>query len=443
MKHLFSIAAATSLKAMSMAGDGQHYNSGSDSSNGPAVQDFYFDTKAIRIARPALIYNNFVDGKTQKRNHGKTFKISKFRPILDDLNVNDQGLDGTGAVIGNTSWLFMNTVYATENDADLARTQWIAANPNEFNVPDVWQAVNGGGNLYGSSRSVGDVSSGMPLLAEGAGRVNRVGFIRENLEATLVRRGIFTEWSDENEMFNDFDVQMENKTAVSTALMEMKDDDVQLGMLNEAGVRIYTHTATQLSEVGTDGDAATKINRSILRKATKVLKINMAKKNTYMVTGSTKYATTPINAAYYGIIGPDTLTDLEDIPEWRPVHAYGYASKLAKDEVGSLDETRFVESLRHLNYAGAGADVSTTNTANVAETDGNADVHTVLYPTEGAYATVGLEGAGKIKFLSKPAGKASKDDPHGLTAIFSGNYFHGGLALQSEKLAVVYHAVSA
>jgi N4-gp56 family major capsid protein len=244
-------------------------------------------------------------------------------------------------------------------------------------------------------------------------------------------------------MFNDFDVQMENKTAVSTALMEMKDDDVQLGMLNEAGVRIYTDTATQLSEVGTGGAATAKINRAILRKATKTLKINMAKKNTYMVTGSTKFSTTPINAAYYAIIGPDTLTDLEDIAEWRPVHTYGYTKGLAKDEIGSLDETRFVESLRHMHYAGAGADVSGGNPGDLAVTGNNVDVHTVLYPTEGAYATVGLEGAGKIKFLSKPAGKASKEDPHGLTAIFSGNYFHGGIALQSEKLAVVYHAVSA
>lgn len=454
MKHTFSIATVEALAAMSGAAagpgttyDGHVYGGGTVATGGSHdnIRTDYYDRAAIKVAVADLIYGKFVDSKTQKRNMGKTFRISRFLHILDDANNNNQGLDGDGNVIGDTSWIFRNIAYATQGAADTAKATYdataegIAAIANGVE-PLVYDVVNGGGNLYGSSRNVGDVVTALPLLAEGADRVNRVGVTRENFSCTLVRQGNFEEYTDEVTMFSDHDMQMEYRTKLARLAIEVKDDNTQLGMLGSAGVRFYAGTATSIDEIGqSDEDALPTYN--FFRKIVKRLKTNLAARNDSMLTGSTKIGTTPINRAYYAIVGQDVVYDLEGIAEFRAVHEYGYASNLADNEVGSLHETRFLETTRAMKYAGGGATV--TVNPGVQATGSNYDVFPILYPTKGSYATVSLAGAGAIKFKSKAPGKATSSDPYGVKGLFSYNTWFAGLALQPEKLLVAYVTASA
>lgn len=436
-----------------MAFTGQTYGDGSNPAGGAGnIRTDYYDRAAIEVSVPDLIYSKYADSKTQKRNTGKTFRISRFLHVLDDANSNNQGLDGEGNVIGNTSWIFNNVAYASQAAADAAKTAFdataegIAAIANNVE-PLVYDVTTGGGNLYGSSRNVGDIVSLMPTLAEGADRVNRVGVTRENLSATLVRKGNFMEYNDEIEIFSDHDMQMEYRTKLARLAMEMKDDDVQLGLLGGAGVSFYTGTATSLATIGESNDVGAtneecRVSYDFFRKIAKRLKLNLAEKNTEIITGSTKYGTTPINKAYYAIVGPDVVYDLEGITEYKPVHEYGYASGLAENEVGSLHETRFVESIRAMKYEGAGAAVATDDLG-LASDGSNLDVHPIIFPTKGAYATIGLQGAGKPVFKAKAPGTPTTEDPYGVKGLFSFNYFHGGITLQPEKLVVAYCGVSA
>jgi len=496
-----------------MAFTGQIYGNGtSTATNGSNVRVDYYDRAAIKVAVDDLIYGRYVDSKTQKRNSGKTFRISRFHHILDDANVNNQGLDGNGDVIGNTSYIYGNVAYANLaaanvvrdaelDDYDVAilvtanatagtdtltivsyvdaftgatiadatveilRTTFEAQACNtakddavdivlsentilEFNkLGDVIDVTNGGGNLYGSSRNVGDVVSAMPLLSEGADRVNRVGITRENFSATLVRQGNFEEYTDEVTMFSDQDMQMEYRTKLARLAIETKDDNNQLGMLGAAGVRFYAGTATSIASIGESNDAGTtqeacRPTYDFFRKIVKRLKINLAKKNTSMITGSTKVGTTPINSAYYAIVGPDVTYDLEGITEFKAVHEYGYANGVPDNEIGSIHETRFIETNRAMKYAGKGATVATDD-LDLASTGSNLDVFPILYPTQGSYASVGLQGAGAIKFKSKAPGVATSEDPYGVKGLFSYNYWYAGLALQPEKLLVAYVGASA
>ena len=117
----------------------QIYGNGTTTStNGANVRVDALIEKGIRTAKRDIIFEQLCDSRTLPLNHGKTLKVHKTLYILDDLNVNDQGLDQTG----------------------------------------VAQAPNANGNLYGYYRSVVDVTAGLPLLSEGAGRVNRVGVTR-------------------------------------------------------------------------------------------------------------------------------------------------------------------------------------------------------------------------------------------------------------------------
>ncbi len=426
--------------------DGHVYGGGTIATGGSHdnIRIDYYDRAAIKVARAELIYAKFADAKTQKRNFGKTFRISRFLHILDDANVNNQGLDGDGNVIGNTSWIFRNVAYADQAAANAAKAAYdstqegIDAIANNVE-PLVMQVVNGGGNLYGSSRNVGDVVTALPLLAEGADRVNRVGVTRENFSATLVRQGNYEEYTDEVELFSDHDMQMEYRTKLARLAIEVRDDNVQLGLLGSAGVRFYNGTATTLAEMGQNDEDA-RPTYDFFRKIVKRLKINLAIRNDSMLTGSKNIGTTPINRAYYAIVGPDVVYDLEGIDEWRPVHQYGYASNLADNEIGSIHETRFIETTRAMKYAGQGATVGTN--IGQQETNGSYDVFPIIYPTKGSFAVVSLAGAGEIKFKAKAPGKPTSEDPYGVKGLFSYNTWFASLALQPEKLLVAYVTAS-
>jgi len=146
------------------------YGDGTNSTGGANRRIFALRQKAIRMAQRERIFDQLVDTETLPLQHGKTIKAVKTVYILDDRNITDQGLDQTGAGTGNPS-------NPTGTDDD--------------------------GNLYGSSRSVYDITDGLPMLAEGAGRVNRVGMTRLTVEGTIVRMGAFLDYTDEVEYFSD------------------------------------------------------------------------------------------------------------------------------------------------------------------------------------------------------------------------------------------------
>ena len=88
------------------------------------------------------------------KHFGKTIKKFHWIPLLDDRNMNDQGIDASGASYVN-------------------------------------------GNLYGSSKDVGKIQGKMPSLTEVGGRVNRVGFTRKILEGSIDRMGFFYEFTED------------------------------------------------------------------------------------------------------------------------------------------------------------------------------------------------------------------------------------------------------
>src|SRR5690606_32019116 len=95
--------------------------------------------KAIVESRKKQVFTQLADVKNMPKHFGKKMTVHEYIPLLDDRNVNDQGLDASGAVIAN-------------------------------------------GNLYGSSKDIGTITGKLPLLGENGGRVNRVGFKRVEWE---------------------------------------------------------------------------------------------------------------------------------------------------------------------------------------------------------------------------------------------------------------------
>ena len=386
---------------------GNVYGNGLNSTAGANTVVHYYDRAGIKAANRKNIYGQFVSRKEMPNKMGKTFKISKF------LHMYDRAL----------------------SDADFAAKGYMTA------------------------RTADEVSLALTnaSLAEGAGAVNKRSIQKVTVETTLARYGEMIDYTDEVDLFSEDYIQVKYREELGELANSRMEDLIQLDMLG-TGTVLYSGTATSKSTIGdsiaTDGseDANWLVSYDLIRKAVRKLVRNRAKKNTTIVTGSTKIDTRTIASSYYAIIDADVKTDLENITRgtsyekhyaYVPFHKYGDATKAAEGEVGSMYEVRFIESESAVVYAGKGAAVPSGYAGSLAYTgtigtDAKFDVHAILFPTENAFATVGLKGQGKIKFNAQDPSKVELINPYGTQGFFSYNFWYAGLILEEEKLLAVY-----
>ena len=394
----------------------QIYGTGLDSSQGANTVIHYYDKAGIKAANRVNIYSQWANRKTMPKKLGKTYKISKFMHMYD-RSLNDAEFGAKGYLSGR----------------DLSELQATLA------------ATDGTG-----------VS-----LTEGAGATNERTLQKVTVEATLARYGEMITYTDEVELFSEDAMQVRYREELGELANSRFEDLVQLDMLATPTV-MYSGVATSMAELGTgvadDGstDDEYKISYDLVRRAVRRLVRNRAKKNTSIVTGSTKIDTKTIAPAYYAIIDSDVKSDLENLTRgtgyerefvYVPFHKYGDAATAAQGEVGAMHEVRFIESEAALVDYQKGADVSSTYAGSLAYTgtlgtDAKFDVHHILFPTEGSFATVGLKGMGRIKFNAKSPSDVDLTNPYATKGFFSYNFFYAGIILEEEKLLKVDCLVS-
>ena len=127
--------------------------------------------------------------------------------------------------------------------------------------------------------------------------------------------------------------------------------------------------------------AADKLTSSELRKAVKTLKKNHAQ---------------TFGGYFVGIIGPDTMYDLQEDEAFVKVSQYQDKENIYTGEVGRLFGVRLVETTEAKIFEGAGTD--------------GADVASVIVLGQYAYGVTSLKGA-KPRVIVKPAGSAGTADP--------------------------------
>lgn len=422
------------------------YNSGTDSTHGANTIVHYYDRTGIKAANRMNVYGQFADRKSMPKKYGKTFKISKF------LHMYDRAL----------------------NDGEFA-TKGFLSHRSVQEVSDALFKTDGTG----------------AALSEGAGAVNKRTIQKVTMETTMARYGEMIDYTDEVELFSEDAIQVRYREELGELANSRMEDLIQLDMLGTPTV-MYAGSATAIEEI----DEASTVSYDLIRKAVRKLVRNRAKKNTSIVTGSTKIDTQTVAKAYYAIIGANVKSDLETLTRgtvsdngmteyvYIPAHKYASAGSLAEGEVGAMHEVRFIEAEAAVVYGGQGAAVnasgaddtytgtlSTVTYADAAAAEAargagkvwdrlndrydtaasagaNAalvyfDAYPILFPTQGAFATVGLKGMGKIKFNSKSPEIVENANPYGTNGFFSYNFFYAGIILEEEKLLKVLVSASA
>ena len=376
---------------------------GTPSSIGPQIRLDYFYKKALIDAAREMYFGQLADVTNMPKNMGKTIKLYHYIPLLDDRNVNDQGIDAAGATIAN-------------------------------------------GNLYGSSRDAGTIPGKFPVLTENGGRVNRVGFTRIQLEGSIKKFGFFYEWTQESMDF-DSDDELDSHliTEAVKGANEMTENQLQIDLLNGVGVVRYPGAATSDSDLTGEG-TATVVTYDMLVKLGITLNDNLAPMQTKLIAGSLMTDTRTIAGARVLYIGSELELMLRKMADpfgnaaFIPVQQYANAGTLLRGEIGSIASFRIVVVPKMMRWEGAGAAVTTN--PGYYETDGNYDVFPMLCVSSGSFTTIGFQTDGKtVKFTTytkKPGLEtASYADPYGEKGFTSIKWYYGSLILRPEWIGLI------
>ena len=372
---------------------------------GAQLRNEYFQKQALIEARKEQYFQQLADVTSMPKNMGKKIVRYHYIPLLDDENVNDQGLDAAGAVIAN-------------------------------------------GNLYGSSKDIGTISGKLPTLTENGGRVNRVGFKRKTLEGTFEKFGFFDEYTQESVDFDSDDMLMQhvNREMINGA-NEITEDALQIDLINAAGVIKFAGNATLNSNVGAD-DVVT---YGDLMRLSIDLDNNRTPKHTKIITGTRMIDTRTIPGARVMYIGSEliptlkAMKDLHNNPAFISVEKYAAGTEVLVGEIGAIDNFRFVVVPEMLKWAGAGAD-ATANTTHY-KTGTKFDVFPMLCVGSESFTTIGFQTDGKsvkFKITHKKPGEATADrnDPYGETGFMSIKWYYGFMVLRPERIGLIKTAAS-
>lgn len=377
---------------------------GTASDIGAQMNTFYWHKKAIIEAKKDMYFTPLADVLSMPKNYGKEIKVYHYIPLLDDRNVNDQGLNAAGAVVAY-------------------------------------------GNLYGSSKDVGTITSRLPTLTETGGRVNRVGFTRLERTGSITKLGFFTEFTQES---FDFDSDAELYSHLSRELVtgatQLSEAVLQIDLLAGAGVTLYAGAATSDATVTAEGATPSIVDYDDLMRLSTTLDENRTPKQTKVITGSRMIDTKTISSGRVMYIGSElesivkTMVDPFGDKAFIPVHQYADAGTVLNGEIGTIDQFRLVVVPEMLHWAGDGAAV--TANPGYRATSGNYDVFPMLVVGDGSFTTIGFQTDGKtvkFKITTKMPGEKTADrtDPYGETGFSSIKWYYGTMILRPERLAVI------
>ena len=389
--------------------DGQ--KSSIDGAGSDQMNTFFWLKKAIIESRKEQYFMPLASVTNMPKHYGKTIKVFEYVPLLDDRNINDQGIDASGATIAN-------------------------------------------GNLYGSSRDIGNITTKLPVLTENGGRVNRVGFTRLQREGSIHKFGFFTEFTQEA---LDFDSDDGLKDHLSRELMngavQLTEAVLQKDLLAAAGVVLFAGAATLDSEITGEvngGVPASIVSYRNLMRLDQILTDNRTPTQTRVITGSRLIDTKVIGATRVMYVGSELvpllkgMKDLFDNKAFIEIQHYADGGNLLNGEIGSIDKFRIIQVPEMLHWAGAG-DAVGTNPGYRSSTVGGTekyDVFPMLVVGDDSFTTIGFQTDGKsVKFsvMTKMPGRetADRNDPFGETGFSSIKWYYGILVKRPERIALV------
>ena len=372
------------------------------------MSTFFWLKKAIIESRKEQYFMPLASVTNMPKHFGKTIKIYEYVPLLDQRNINDQGIDANGVSIVD-------------------------------------------GNLYGSSRDIGTITSKLPTLTENGGRVNRVGFTRLQREGSIHKFGFFYEFTQESLDFDSDDGLKEHLSReLLNGAIQLTEAVLQKDLLAAAGVILYSGAAISDATITGEGATPSLVSYRNLMRLDQILTDNRTPKQTKIITGSRMIDTKVLSSGRIAYVGSELVPWLKEMKDlfnnkaFIGIQHYADAGTILNGEIGAIDAFRFIQVPEMLSWEGAGAAVTTNPGYRSSLVGGTEryDVFPILVVGDDSFTTIGFQTDGKtVKFniLTKMPGRetADRNDPYGETGFSSIKWYYGILIKRSERLGLI------
>ena len=375
-----------------------------DGAGSDQMNSFLWLKKSIIEARREQYFLPLADVKTMPKHYGKNIKVFHYLPILDDRNINDQGIDASGATIAD-------------------------------------------GNLYGSSKDIGTIVGRLPHITENGGRVNRVSTTRLTLEGAISEFGFFTEFTrDSIEFDSDERLREHLSRELVNAATQIQEAQLQIDLLGAANVELFAGNAITDADITGEGATPSLVQYDDFTRLDQILTDNRTPRQTTVITGSKFTDTRVVPACRVMFVGSEIVPHLKRMKDpfgnkaFIEVQHYADAGNTLNGEIGSLDQFRVVQVPEMLHWAAAGAAVGTN--PGYREDAGKYNIYPMMVIGDESFTALGFQNDGKslgVKTMTKNYGMETMgtSDPYGKTGISSMSWYYGFLAFRPERIGII------
>jgi N4-gp56 family major capsid protein len=282
---------------------------------------------------------------------------------------------------------------------------------------------------YGATTSNADtinrpvVSAAGHILAEGATPTADT-LVPRDVTGVLQQYGALYSFTDKTSDLYEDDVPAEMKKQLGERMGLLKEM-IHWGELKSATNVFYGGTGNSVATVNGE------ISVNLMRKVSRNLQANHAKRITSILDASPKFATTSVEAGYVIVAHTDLEASFRELPGFKHVAEYGNRKVISEHELGSVENFRVILSPELAATANAATSV-TASTFGLYTTGGtNPDVYTAIVLAEEAFGALALRGASSLDISVIPAGQKDKQDPLGQRG-YIGAKFYGSTVLLNQ-----------
>lgn len=255
--------------------------------------------------------------------------------------------------------------------------------------------------------------------------------IPQDVTVTLKQYGCLYELSDQTADTYEDDVPAEMKKHCGERIGLVREM-IRYGALKAAANVFYAGGASRAA-------VASKITLNLLRKVSRNLQANHAKRITEVLAPSPNIKTNPVEASYLVFVHSDAEADIRDLVGFKHVAEYGTRKPVSPYEIGSCENFRFVTSPELAPYAAAGVAVGVTGLSGT----GNVDVYPFIITGEDAWGQLALRGMDSIDPTYIQPGTKDKSDPLGQRGYVGAKFYMQASVLNDGWMAVAEAGVSA
>lgn len=252
-----------------------------------------------------------------------------------------------------------------------------------------------------------------------------------DVSVTLQNYGILYKFSSKVELMYEDDVPADMSQQTGEAVGEISEL-IRYGVVRGGTNVIYANGSSRSA-------VNTAISLGKLRSAARTLRSNRARMINSVLSAGPDFGTSPVEAGYVVFAHTDMAADIRNLPGFTKSVEYASGKKIHENEIGAVEEFRFVLSPLFSSFAGAG---SATINGMVSVGGSAVDVYPVIIIAQECWGSVALKGQGAITPTVLPSSVRSHANPLGMFGFVGASFWTASVRLNEAWMVRLECAAS-